>query len=323
MVSNVGDCDCGFTDPSEPTESIFTSFFAVNFTSISNQQFDDNFLPATYEIAATGSPYVRNFTASQVRLSDAGLELIVSPPSGSKSVPCAEVYTRSSTFFYGSYHAQYLVGDVPGTVTAFFYYRNDSSEVDIEYISAWNAPTLLYTVKPQIYLSDGSPSNHTYQRQSWNDTRAIFDQRFHDWAFVWLPEVVHYGLDGNYSSFLTTNVPQAPGRLALSHWSDGNPLYSLGPPTQTSTNAIPFVWAVYNDTNARPLACKKATSACTIVNGVLQHGTTLGGHGNDNPPSTGNIILANSACGQSRPLAPDSLIPVLLLFWCLCWRWLR
>jgi Glycosyl hydrolases family 16 len=186
MPSNkkVQDCDCGFTDSNDPTKSIFTSFLVVNFNSITSQQLNDLFIPATYEIAQGDAPYSRNFSANQVQLSEAGLDLTVSPSPDSKKVPCAQVFTRAARFFYGSYNAQFHVGDVPGTVTAFFNYKNDSSEVDIEYLSAWDDPTLLYTVKPQIYLNNNSPSNSTYQQEAWNDTSVSFDQDFHEWSFV-------------------------------------------------------------------------------------------------------------------------------------------
>jgi hypothetical protein len=318
MASKVQDCDCGFIDSNDPTKSIFTSFLVVNFSSITSQQLDDLFIQATYEITQTNSPYARNFSVDQVQLSKAGLDLTVSPSPDSERVPCAQVFTRAATFFYGSYHAQFHVGDVPGTVTAFFNYKNDSSEVDIEYLSAWANPTLLYTVKPQIYLDNGSPSNITYQQETWNDTSVSFDQDFHEWSFVWLPDIVHFGLDANYPRFITTNVPKAPGRLALSHWSDGNPDYSLGPPTQNSSITISFLWAVYNDTNASELTCKKTNSACTVTNGIFQASAASGGSNNNNAmfPS---VIIVNSA-NFIKPAAPGWLFVLLFFSWFSYWR---
>jgi beta-glucanase (GH16 family) len=317
MASKVQDCDCGFIDSNDPTKSIFTSFLAVNFSSITGQQFNDLFIPATYEISQRDAPYSRNFSADQVQLSVAGLDLTVSPSPDSNRVPSGQVFTRAATFFYGSYHAQFRVGDVPGTVTAFFNYKNDSSEVDIEYLSAWDDPTLLYSTKPQIYLDNGNPSNSTYQQDPWNDTSVSFDQDFHEWSFVWLPDIVHFGLDANYSKFLTTNVPQAPGRLALSHWSDGNPKYSLGPPTQSSTVTISTLRAVYNDTNARALTCKTATSPCTITNGIFQPSTSSGGE--NNSPTLPSAIIVNSA-DFIGPAASGWIFILLFFSWISCWR---
>ena len=309
MASKVQDCDCGFIDSNDPTKSIFTSFLFVNFSSIKSKQFHDLFIPAKYEISRDNSPYTRSFSPDQVQLSETGLNLTVLPSSNSKVVSSGQVFSRASTFFYGSYHAQMRVGHVPGTVTAFFNYKNDSSEVDIEYLSAWDDPTLLYSVKPQIYLDSGAPSNSTYQQGKWNDTSVPFYQDFHEWSFLWLPDIVYFGLDANYSRFLTTNVPQAPGRLALSHWSDGNPNYSLGPPTQSSTVTIQSLWAIYNDTNAGAFTCKTATSACTITNGIFQPSNASGGD-NATLPS---VTIINSAQFIS-PASPSWLFVLLIVF---------
>jgi beta-glucanase (GH16 family) len=311
MASKVQDCDCGFTDSHDPTKSVFTSFLAVNFSSVSRQQFDGLFIPATYEINTHNTPYSRNFSASQVQLSETGLDLIVLPAAASGKVPCGQIFSRAATFVHGSYHARIRLGDVPGTVTALFNYKNDSSEVDIEVLSAWDDPTLLYTVKPQIYFDNGNPSNSTYQREAWNGTVSSLTQEFHDWSFVWLPDAVHFGLDANYIRSITTNVPQAPGRLMLSHWSDGNPNYSLGPPTQPSTATVSFLWAVYNDVNAGTLTCKRATSACTITDGIFQTNASDGG----NDDATYSSTIATSSGPSIYSLSPSWLFILFFLAW--------
>jgi hypothetical protein len=318
MTAKVQACDCGFIDSHDPTKSIFTSFLAVNFSSITSQEFNNLFIPATYAITQSYAPYTRNYSGDQVQLSKAGLELTVSPSPDSKVVPSGQVFSPAANFFYGSYHAQFLVRDVPGTVTALFNYKSDSSEVDIEYLSSGADPTLLYSVKPQVYLDNGNPSNSTYVRETWNGTSVSFDREFHDWSFVWLPDIVHFGLDASYRRSLTTNVPQAPGRLALSHWSDGNPNYSLGPPTQNSTVTVSFLWAVYNDTNADPLTCKTASSACTVTNGIFQGSTASGGVNNNNPMSPA-VLMINSAHFLS-PAAPGWLLVLLFFSWFSCCR---
>jgi hypothetical protein len=44
--------------------------------------------------------------------------------------------------------------NVPGTVAAFFFYRNDSSEIDIESLSRFSDPYKTYfAVQPQIYTN--------------------------------------------------------------------------------------------------------------------------------------------------------------------------
>lgn len=291
MATKVEDCDCGFIDADEPTRSTFTSLLVVNFATATWDDLDNIFVRSSYNVNRSDAPYIRDFEANQIQLTDAGLELTVSPSPDGQIVPSASVFTRQASFLYGSYRARILVGGVPGTVTAFYNYHNDTSEVDIEYVSA-RGPTLLYSVKPQIYFENSNPDPDTYQSDTWNGTEDSFDQNFHEWSFTWLPDVVHYGLDSNYSKSITTNVPQAPGTIVLSHWSNGNPRYSEGPPTMNSTKTVSYLQAVYNDTNATELTCKRAPSPCIIQDGILRSGFDP---------------MANSSTGASATLSATPL----------------
>jgi hypothetical protein len=321
LRSRIQDCDCGFTDSNDPTKSFFTSFLLINFTSITTHDLYNIFAISTYDIFPPNSPYARSFSPDQVQLSDAGLELTVSPSPDSKKVPCAQIFTKSATLFHGSYHGQIRVNHVPGTVTGFFSYKDDKSEIDMEYLSAWDNSTLQYSVKPQIYLANDSPSSSTRQLDTWNNRSVSFDKDFHEWSFVWLPDIVHYGLDANWSKSITTNVPTAPGRISLTQWSDGDPTFSAGPPTQNSTITISFLQAVYNDTNASPLTCINSSTVCTITNGVLQGSKASIGHGNysTTPPSW---LVVNSAHFIS-PAIPGCLLVLAILSWfnCRCSLW--
>lgn len=283
MSTDFEDCDCGFVDSGDPTQTTFTSLLVVNFTTTTQKQLEEFFVIANYNIDQPGAPYVRNFSADQVALSDRGLELTVSPADG-RDVPCAGIFTKESSFFYGSYRARYLAGTVPGTVSAFYNYNNDSSEVDIEYLSAWEEPTLLCTVKPQKYLSNGNPDNSTFAQETWNQTSTAFERDFQEWSFVWLPDKVYYGLNGNYSRNLIVNVPQAPGHIALNHWSNGDPRYSTGPPVENVTHTVSFLQAVYNDPNVTSLACKRRTSACVVADGRIE----------GQPDSSTSVSIASS-----------------------------
>jgi hypothetical protein len=79
---------------------------------------------------------------------------------------------------------------------------------------------------------------------------------------VWNASSIEFAVDGNFNSQITTNVPQAPGVLSLSHWSDGNPQYSGGPPTSKATLTVSRSWAFYNATRAS-LPCKTTNAPCT------------------------------------------------------------
>lgn len=271
MVLQLQDCDCGLIDAKDPTGSIFTSLFVTDFTKVSRNQLSDQFIAAAFTVNQPGAPYTRAFSPDQVRLTALGLELTVSPAlADSNLVPSGQIFTRKSSYFYGSYSARIQTASVPGTVTALFNYRNATSEVDIEFLTSSTSPALLYTVKPQRYLSTGNPENSTYQREPWNGTVESFHTASHLWSFTWLPEIVHYGLDGQYTDNITVNVPQSPGHLAINHWSNGDSRYSSGPPPVNSTVVVSYLQAVYNDSDAVPLACKKTPVACIVDDGYLR-----------------------------------------------------
>jgi beta-glucanase (GH16 family) len=72
-----------------------------------------------------------------------------------------------SDFLYGTYRARIKVSDHPGTVAAFYFYHNDTSEIDMETLSRFTDPYQTYfAVKPQIYNEDGSASNLTNEKHS-------------------------------------------------------------------------------------------------------------------------------------------------------------
>lgn len=63
---------------------------------------------------------------------------------------------------YGTFRTSMKMTDVPGTVQAFFFFRDNTCEIDMESVSRIQNPWQTYlTVQPQIYNEDGSASNLT------------------------------------------------------------------------------------------------------------------------------------------------------------------
>lgn len=263
MAQTPTDCDCGFIDTKDPTNSIWNSLLVIDFTKVTIAQLKDIFILASYNVTKSTGSYVRSYNTENVQLNQNGLQLTCSTSTDGKTVPSAGLFTRARTFYYGSYSAKYLVDTVPGTIAGFFHYKNDTSEIDIEYLSSNSS--LQNSVKPQQYLSNGAASNTTYHKGWINDI-----SNSSDWSFTWKPDEVYYGIDGNYTKSITTNVPHAPGRIFMNHWSDGDPKFSRGPPERDSTVTVSFLQAVYNDTDAGPLACVKMKAACLVTDGVVK-----------------------------------------------------
>jgi hypothetical protein len=155
--------------------------------------------------------------------------------------------------------------------------------VDIEYVSKNGNdtdPFVNFSVKPQIYLPDGSASNLTFQQ-----ARPSFDlwESFHTFTILWTPTLVSFAIDGNWSSStIATNVPTSPGSISISHWSDGNPKYSGGPPIIPATVTVSKVWAYYNSTANAGVASAGSCCKNEGPSGILFFSFSMSTHADSN-----------------------------------------
>lgn len=67
----------------------------------------------------------------------------------------------------------------------------------------------------------------------------------------WSPGAVSFYADGKLLMNMDEDgyVPSAPGKIVLSHWSNGQPLWSGGPPTTDAKLLISYVKAYFNSSD--------------------------------------------------------------------------
>ncbi|KAI7881723.1 concanavalin A-like lectin/glucanase domain-containing protein [Mucor mucedo] len=205
----------------------------------------------------------RVFVPSNVKLSQTdGITLSVQKDAQGRYTSAA-VGTKRSDFLYGTYRARMKTSNVDGTVAAFFFYRNDTSEIDMESLSRVKDPFKTYfAIQPQIYEKDGSASPLTNEKHGldFNPT-----EDFHEYRFDWLPNSVKFYIDGSFVREMTTNVPDSPGRILLNHWTDGNPFFSGGPPTENAELRVSHLNMFFNSSEAtQPPSCSKSETPCSI-----------------------------------------------------------
>lgn len=96
------------------------------------------------------------------------------------------------------------------------------------------------------------------------------DQGYHEYRYDWQPSRVDFFADGQLMQTFTSNVPDAPGKVSsisahhidlltlnkvlLNHWSNGDPGWSGGPPTQDAVMTVSYVKAYFNSTNTTRVA---------------------------------------------------------------------
>ncbi|KAI8143159.1 concanavalin A-like lectin/glucanase domain-containing protein [Fennellomyces sp. T-0311] len=208
----------------------------------------------------------RVFTPTNVRVvdqgDDAGVHLTVQKLQDGKYTS-ASFGTRRQDILYGTFRANMKTTNVPGTVAAFFFFRNNTCEIDMESLSHIQNPWKTYlSVQPQIYNDDGSASTLT------NDKHTLpFDptSAFHEYRFDWTPEEITYYLDGEYANQFNTSIPGSPGRVIVNHWTDGNPKYSGLPPSEDATLQLANLTLFFNSSEATdPPPCQRSQKPCSI-----------------------------------------------------------
>lgn len=263
IIRALADCKCGYTiNAGKPTldNPLFTDHISTDFTTSTDVTFESepgkSWQVQAYNATAAQSnnaPYGRTAQLKNVVLNtlppgyissegvhggDPGLQLWVRSQlvqNGSESyVPIAEVVTARNDILYGSFRASMKTTGVNGTCGAFFFYHNDSQEIDVEILS-----------KDQLEPNASHPVNLILQSpaavRAGNDaanTSTFYlygmlpapDQMYIEYRWDWLPDRVDFYIQERLIHTMRDSVPQAPGTVHLIHWSTGNEVYSSNLP---------------------------------------------------------------------------------------------
>lgn len=70
---------------------------------------------------------------------------------------------------------------------------------------------------------------------------------FHEYRMDFVPGSVIFYADGHILAIMNTSaVPTQAGHLILTHWSNGNPLWSAGPPSIDAVMTVSYVKSYFN-----------------------------------------------------------------------------
>lgn len=216
-----------------------------------------------------------SYNGPGVRAPDPGLQLWVRKDqvyssgtgmggtSAYKMVPTAEIVSARDDILYGSFRIGMRTTPLAGTCGAFFFYRNDSNEIDIELLSGdqpagRNAGFVnLVTQKQKNDWVNIKPDSDNHYNHSLALNPSL---GYHEYRFDWLPDRVDFYVDSKWISTIRSNVPKSPGAIHISHWSDGNDKWSGEPPEQNAVMTVSYVKAYFNSSN--PEATNNSTMLC-------------------------------------------------------------
>lgn len=221
--------------------------------------------------------------------------------------------------------------DCTGLTSGVAQYFNDTQEIDIEFLSReFSRDTSTYPVNLVIQSQGSAEAGYdakntgTYKR-----INLTFDPTagFHEYRFDYLPGQVNFYADSEMLAEMNGSaIPTSPGHLILQHWSNGNPLWSGGPPTQDTFVTVSYVKAYFNSSNAALLSVRakrcddfihkgRDHAFCEVPNVTAANAST-GGHffSNAENPMVAGGQEESDGNSDSRASCVTSLWTSLLLF---------
>ncbi|KAF4430972.1 glycoside hydrolase family 16 protein [Fusarium austroafricanum] len=265
-----GACECGYSVQSPQGEeglTVFMDRLETNFSQLHNFSQGHDWVAQQFTVSAEDGRgnFSKAFVPSNVDTRgsksqdhyEAGLQLRVgSTVSKDDAISASEVDTQRLDLQWGSFRAGMKLTEIKGTCAAFFWYFNDTQEIDIEFLSQefdHNNGTypinLVVQSKKSLEAGYDASKTGTFKR-----VKLDFDptDAFHEYRFDYTPgQVLFYADSKLLARMKGDDMPSSRGHLILQHWSNGNPLWSGGPPKQDAIVTVSYVKAYFNSSNSK------------------------------------------------------------------------
>ncbi|PSR77982.1 concanavalin A-like lectin/glucanase domain-containing protein, partial [Coniella lustricola] len=182
-----------------------------------------------------------------------GLQItVVGEPTADGDVQGGEIDTARLDVFYGTFRASMKLTGVAGTASAFFWYYNNTQEIDMEFLSReFSTDNESYPVN--LVLQSSAAAKAGYNAADTDTYRIVnlpFDPRsdFHEYRIDWLSQRVLFYAQGVLLAEMDdpNGVPTHAGHLSINQWSNGNADWSGGPPSQDAVLEVGYVKAYFN-----------------------------------------------------------------------------
>lgn len=267
-------CECGYETNAKQVfqYALVTSFANTSLSTTTLASFENspdwNITSIVYG-ASTSRPYATNYTRSNVNVANNALQLTCSAyDDASGSVPSAQIQTQRSDILHGSFRAQYKIQSnaSAGAVSGFFFYANDTAEIDVELLTRLSPQDIVLTNQPDASATVYMPDGLTYTEVN-------------DYRIDWSAQSTQFYVNNVLSNNKTADVPAVNGSVYLNMWGGstyaGNP-----PPTSDVTMSVSAVQLYFNTSDAKLSAswaktCASSKAAvCQVDAHALRQNTT-------------------------------------------------
>ncbi|KAF2848148.1 glycoside hydrolase family 16 protein [Plenodomus tracheiphilus IPT5] len=265
-------CECGYSlnKTSDADYSVFTELQENDFLHVNTKDFSEvGWAPQVYNVSSANArgPFgkdmeLTNIIANPFKDSkawagdaahggDAGLEMWVRGDHADGFVSGAEMTSHRTDALHGSFRVGMKLSNSSGTCGAFFFYYNNSQEIDMEFLShqfnnSQGAVNLVLQTPESVVHGYDASGTAEFKVQP---LPFRPDQMFHEYRFDWTPGRVAFYVDGNFLYEITENIPVEGGGIFMNHWSNGDPAWSAGPPDRDTVMTIAYTKFYFNSTD--------------------------------------------------------------------------
>ncbi|KAM0419604.1 hypothetical protein ACHAPD_003167 [Fusarium lateritium] len=267
-------CDCGYSiqDPEGEGVIVFMDRLETDFGQLQTISQSHDWVAQKFTVSAEDGRgnYSKAFEPTNVAIQVThpqdhpdlghGVELRVSSTISNDTIPGSEIDTKRLDLHWGSFRAGMKLTDVKGTCAAFFWYFNNTQEIDIEFLSReFDYERGIYpanlVVQSKASMEAGYDASKT---GNFKRVNLDFDptENFHEYRFDYVPSHVLFYADNKLLAQMEGgDMPSSGGHLILQHWSNGNPLWSGGPPTKDAIVTVSYVKAYFNSSDHERQSC--------------------------------------------------------------------
>ncbi|KAJ0109544.1 glycoside hydrolase family 16 protein [Diaporthe amygdali] len=261
----LADCECGYsTSVSNTTDTqqqqqqsfVFTDLIEANFANVSDISKNTDWVRQEFNTSATQArgTYGEMFAVDNVEAREGGdgLQITVRSDVVEDMLSGGEIDSARLDVFYGSFRSSLKLTDVGGTVSAFFWYFNDTQEIDMEFLSKdFRTENSSYPVN--LVLQSPAAAQAGFDASGTDSHKVVYlpfnpSADFHEYRFDFVPGRVAFYADGAVLAVMNdpAAVPTTAGHLSLNQWSNGNALWSGGPPAEDAVMDVRYVKAYFN-----------------------------------------------------------------------------
>ncbi|ROW12170.1 hypothetical protein VMCG_00124 [Cytospora schulzeri] len=261
----LADCECGYSttvssNSSEdtPQQYVFTDLIETNFANISDVSKNTDWARQAFNTTAEAArgTYGEMFAVDNVgthhEANGEGLQITVRSGEVEGMLSGGEIDSARLDVLYGTFRSSLRLTAVGGTVSAFFWYFNDTQEIDMEFLSKdFHTENSSYPVN--LVLQSRASEEAGYDASKTKNFKVAYlpfnpSTDFHEYRMDFTPSRVVFYADDTVLAVMDSpdGVPTSAGHLALSQWSNGNPSWSGGPPAADAVMDVRYVKAYFN-----------------------------------------------------------------------------